>query len=103
MRRLPPVALAIALIAWMADPSVVLAESAAPETFAGDLWSRPRLTGDWFGYRETIFLLSIFAEIYTTTSGGPGTVRIRFLSGSPPQQRQLSQITLTATGAPGSN
>jgi sorbitol/mannitol transport system permease protein len=22
---------------------------------------------------ETIFLLSIFAEIYTTTSGGPGT------------------------------
>ena len=52
---------------------------------------------------ETIFLLSIFAEIYTTTSGGPGTVRIRFLSGSPPQQRQLSQITLTATGAPGSN
>jgi porin len=54
MRRLPPVALAIALIAWMADPTTVLAETAAPKTFAGDLWSRPRLTGDWFGYRDDL-------------------------------------------------
>ena len=48
MRRLPLVALAIALIAWMADPTTVLAETAVPKTFAGDLWSRP---GSDLGFR----------------------------------------------------
>jgi carbohydrate-selective porin OprB len=54
MRRFPPVALTIALMACMAGPGVVLAETQAPETFGGDVWSRPRITGDWFGYRDDL-------------------------------------------------
>ena len=26
----------------------------APPTYAGDLWSRPRLSGDWFGFRDEL-------------------------------------------------
>jgi porin len=33
---------------------VVLAQTPAPETFSGDIWSRPRITGDWFGYRDDL-------------------------------------------------
>jgi carbohydrate-selective porin OprB len=41
-------------MACMAGPSVVLAQTPAPETFGGDIWSRPRITGDWFGYRDDL-------------------------------------------------
>ena len=54
MRRLPSVGLTIALMACMAGPSVGLAQTPAPETFGGDIWSRPRITGDWFGYRDDL-------------------------------------------------
>ena len=54
MRRLPSVGLTIALMACMAGPSVGLAQTPAPETFGGDIWSRPRITGDWVGYRDDL-------------------------------------------------
>ena len=33
-------------------PSLAQAQIDPPPTYAGDLWSRPRLTGDWFGGRD---------------------------------------------------
>ena len=50
--------------AWMGVAAVVLACALAavaeaqpiddPKTYAGDLWSRPRLTGDWGGFRDDL-------------------------------------------------
>ncbi len=31
---------------------MVSAQTPAPETYAGDFWTRPRLTGDWGGFRD---------------------------------------------------
>ena len=49
---------------WIIITAVVLAGTLAasagaqpidePKTYAGDLWSRPRLTGDWAGFRDTL-------------------------------------------------
>jgi porin len=44
--------LVLGLLASLWAPTVAPAQVQAPETFAGDLWSRPRLTGDWFGIRD---------------------------------------------------
>ena len=43
-------ALALAVLAW--TPAVVTAQITPPPTYGGDLWERPRLTGDWFGGRD---------------------------------------------------
>ena len=40
------------LVLVLFTPSVALAQINPPPTYAGDLWSRPRLTGDWFGGRD---------------------------------------------------
>ena len=34
------------------SPYAAMAQIDPPPTYAGDLWSRPRLTGDWFGGRD---------------------------------------------------
>ena len=39
-----------ALLLWA--PTAVVAQINPPPTYAGDLWSRPRLTGNWFGGRD---------------------------------------------------
>src|SRR5262249_57732180 len=40
-------------LALLATVTVVDAQPVAiPETYAGDFWSRPRLTGNWFGLRD---------------------------------------------------
>jgi porin len=34
-----------------------------PKTYAGDLWSRPRLTGDWAGYRDQLAARGIRLDV----------------------------------------
>ena len=43
---------AVALTFMLCAPVAAVAQTDAPPTYAGDLWSRPRLTGDWFGGRD---------------------------------------------------
>jgi porin len=43
--------LALGLVAALFAPPAT-AQDEAPKTYAGDLWSRPRLTGDWGGLRD---------------------------------------------------
>ena len=40
-------AISAALLLWA--PAGAIAQINPPPTYAGDLWSRPRLTGEWFG------------------------------------------------------
>lgn len=35
-------------------PEGARAQAPVPETYGGDFWSRPRLTGDWFGARDEL-------------------------------------------------
>ena len=42
-------------LAWIGAAGPAAAQPVdAPATYAGDLWTRPRLTGDWFGFREEL-------------------------------------------------
>src|SRR5262249_60373190 len=34
-----------------------------PPTWGGDLWSRPRLTGDWFGFRDEMGKRGVVVDI----------------------------------------
>ena len=45
---------ALGLIAVVIGPVVATAHTQAPPTYAGDIWSRPRLTGDWGGFRDQL-------------------------------------------------
>jgi hypothetical protein len=55
-----------------------MAQIDPPPTYAGDLWSRPRLTGDWFGGRDWLakrgvtFDLDLTQVLQGVTSGGRG-------------------------------
>ena len=40
-------AISAALLLWA--PAAAIAQINPPPTYAGEFWSRPRLTGDWFG------------------------------------------------------
>jgi porin len=50
-----------------------------PPTWGGDFWSRPRLTGDWFGFRDTmgkkgvVFDLDFLQILQGTATGGRDT------------------------------
>lgn len=45
--------LAIGLAGLVSGPVVAVAQvTDAPATYTGDLWSRPRLTGDWWESRD---------------------------------------------------
>lgn len=47
-------ALALGVLLAVLAPTALSAQTMAPETYAGDFWSRPRLTGDWGGFRDTM-------------------------------------------------
>jgi porin len=44
--------LGLAILPLLLAPSLAPAQTPAPETYAGDFWTRPRLTGDWGGFRD---------------------------------------------------
>jgi porin len=44
--------ISVMLVLLTCAPAVAQAQIDPPPTYAGDLWSRPRLTGDWFGGRD---------------------------------------------------
>jgi len=44
-------------------PAGAGAQVTAPETYAGDLWSRPRLTGDWGGLRDQMAKKGIVLDV----------------------------------------
>ena len=46
------VLVAIGLAALVSGPVVAIAQTDAPASYTGDLWSRPRLTGDWWESRD---------------------------------------------------
>ena len=49
------VAAALLGLAWIgAAPPAAAQPLDVPTTYGGDLWTRPRLTGDWFGYRDEL-------------------------------------------------
>jgi porin len=54
MLRAPARALLLVLgiLSLVPAPSLAPAQIPAPETYAGDFWTRPRLTGDWGGFRD---------------------------------------------------
>lgn len=55
------VALALALLV---TPSLASAQPVeAPDTYAGDFWSRPRLTGDWGGLRDELAKKGIVFDV----------------------------------------
>ena len=45
-------ALIFGLFASLIGPGRASAQTPAPETYAGSFWDRPRLTGDWGGFRD---------------------------------------------------
>ena len=70
-------ALSLATLAWA--PAVATAQITPPPTYGGDLWSRPRLTGDWFGGRDWLskhgvdFDLDLTQVLQGVASGGRDT------------------------------
>ena len=49
------VAAALLGLAWIgAAPPAAAQPLDVPATYGGDLWTRPRLTGDWLGYRDEL-------------------------------------------------
>jgi porin len=44
--------LAFGMLVGLLAPAAAAAQTQAPETYAGDFWTRPRLTGDWGGFRD---------------------------------------------------
>jgi porin len=53
--RMAGVVTRVFTLALLVTPSLASAQPLeAPETYAGDLWSRPRATGDWGGFRDEL-------------------------------------------------
>lgn len=51
-------------LALLVTPSLASAQPVeAPDTYAGDLWSRPRLTGDWGGLRDELAKKGIVLDV----------------------------------------
>src|SRR5262249_39746281 len=56
--------LAVGLITVVtALPAPVLAQFDGPEKYGGDLFSRPRLTGDWGGIRDEMAKRGVFFDV----------------------------------------
>ena len=50
--------------ATLVVPAVATAQlTPMPQTYSGDLWSRPRLTGDWGGWRDEAAKRGIFLDV----------------------------------------
>lgn len=45
-------ALSLGLLAGLLGPQVAPAQTPEPKTYSGSFWDRPRLTGDWGGFRD---------------------------------------------------
>jgi porin len=45
-------ALMLGFVATLFSPGMAPAQTPAPQTYAGSFWDRPRLTGDWGGFRD---------------------------------------------------
>ncbi len=53
--RMAAVVTRVLALALLVTPSLASAQPVqAPETYAGDIWSRPRVTGDWGGLRDEL-------------------------------------------------
>src|SRR5262245_21124766 len=53
-------------LGWIGGACVATAQPVeAPATYAGDLWTRPRLTGDWFGFRDELAKKGVVLNIDT--------------------------------------
>ena len=71
--------IAVSVLLLLSAPAVAVAQTDAPPTFTGDLWSRPRLTGDWFGGRDWLakrgvtFDLDLTQVLQGVMSGGRDT------------------------------
>jgi carbohydrate-selective porin OprB len=60
-------------VGWIIMAAVALASTLAapaagqpieePKTYAGDFWSRPRLTGDWGGFRDELATRGIRLDV----------------------------------------
>src|SRR3970040_348774 len=76
-KRLRTVALALALLVLANPASAQPVE--ARDTYGGDFWSRPRLTGDWGGLRDELAKKGIVLDVdmlltpQGVASGGRGT------------------------------
>src|SRR5467141_4730004 len=54
VRRAALIAVANLVLAVVLASAVDAQPIDDPKTYAGDLWSRPRLTGDWGGFRDDL-------------------------------------------------
>ena len=75
-------------VGWIIMAAVALASTLAapaagqpidePKTYAGDFWSRPRLTGDWGGFRDELATRGVRLDVdllltpQAVVSGGQG-------------------------------
>ena len=57
------VLLAIGLAALVSGPMLAIAQTDAPASYTGDLWSRPRLTGDWWESRDWLAQADITLDL----------------------------------------
>jgi len=53
----------VATLAVVAPVAVFAQPYDVPPTWGGDLWSRPRLTGDWFGFRDEMGKKGVVVDI----------------------------------------
>jgi len=78
-RRRGALLLAAVVVAGLAAPPGASAQTDAPASYSGDLWSRPRLTGDWWGGRNWLgehgidFDFDMTQILQGNGSGGRGT------------------------------
>ena len=72
--------LALVVLAALCAPLAATAQPIdVPPTWGGDIWSRPRLTGDWFGFRDemgkrgVVFDLDFLQILQGNGTGGRDT------------------------------
>jgi len=78
-RQVPTLATIAGLIALLVTGTAGAQPVDVPSTWGGSLWERPRLTGDWFGFRDemgkkgVVFDLDLLLTPQGVTSGGRDT------------------------------
>ena len=69
----------LAVLAVVAPVAAFAQPYDVPPTWGGDLWSRPRLTGDWFGFRDemgkkgVVVDIDLLQTLQGNATGGFGT------------------------------
>ncbi|HYB44764.1 MAG TPA: carbohydrate porin, partial [Candidatus Methylomirabilis sp.] len=56
-------ALATGLLTALLSPASIQAQDDEPSTYAGSLWSRPRLSGDWLGLRDQMAARGVTVDL----------------------------------------